>query len=494
MAMTIATNVAALNAQRNLNRSSSSLSVAMQRLSSGLRVNSAKDDAAGLAIADRMTAQIRGLNQAARNANDAISLAQTAEGAMQESTTILQRIRDLAVQSANDSNSAVDRSNLQKEVAQLQQELDRIALTTRFNGKDLLDGTFTSQTFHIGAFANENLTLSLGDATAAAIGAQRVYSDGSLNQAATAANTLPTSPVAANEDLTITGTIGSTTIDVAAAATAKTVADQVNAAAAGTGVTASAYTQLSLSNLTAAGTISFSLSGLSAANISTNIASTGDLSELSDAINAVTATTGVEATLSSNRASLTLKSREGYDIGIEDFSVGAANSTIDVQGLDQDGVAAGNAVSLTDGGTDSTLVGGTLTFESSDTFSVTSANAGGLFAANTATASTLSAVSAIDVGTQGGANNALEVVDAALQFIDNMRADLGAIQNRLESTIANLSNVAENLEAAKSRVVDADFAAETAALTKGQILQQAGTAILAQANQLPQQALQLLQG
>ena len=493
MPMTIATNVAALNAQRNLNRSSSGLSVAMQRLSSGLRVNSAKDDAAGLAIADRMTAQIRGLNQAARNANDAISLAQTAEGAMQESTNILQRIRDLAVQSANDSNSAVDRSNLQKEVAQLQQELDRIALTTRFNGKDLLDGTFTSQTFHIGAFANENLTMSLGDATAGSIGAQRVNLTGTLNNAATAAGSLPTNPVGAGEDLTITGTIGSASIDVAANSSAKTIADQINAATAGTGVTATAYSQATLSSLNQAGTVSFTLTGLAAANISTNVASTSDLSDLADAINAVTSTTGIDATLSSDRSSLTLRSREGHDIGIDTFTVGAG-ATMSVQGLDQDGNAAGGPVSLASGGNNSTRVGGSLTFESADTFSVTSAAGGALFSGTGANSSTLSAVSSIDVGSQTGANNALEVVDAAIQFIDNMRADLGAVQNRLESTISNLSNVAENLEAAKSRVVDADFAAETAALTKGQILQQAGTAILAQANQLPQQALQLLQG
>ena len=493
MAMTIATNVAALNAQRNLNRSSSGLSVAMQRLSSGLRVNSAKDDAAGLAIADRMTAQIRGLNQAARNANDAISLAQTAEGAMQESTSILQRIRDLAVQSANDSNSAVDRANLQKEVAQLQQELDRIALTTRFNGKDLLDGTFTAQTFHIGAFANENLTLSLGDATSAAIGSQQVSSNGTLNNAIAAAATLPANTVGAGEDLTITGTIGSTTIDVAANATANAIAAQVNAATAGTGVTATAISQATLSSLSAAGSVQFTLSGSGSAAISTNVAAAGDLSTLAAAINSVTSTTGVTATLSSNRASITLQSREGYDIGIENFT-NSGGGTAAVQGLDASGANAGGAATLTSGGNDSTRVGGTLTFQASETFSVTSAATGGLFTATTANASVLSAVSSIDVGSQAGANNALEVVDAAIQFIDNMRADLGAVQNRLESTIANLSNVAENLAAARSRVVDADFAAETAALTKGQILQQAGTAILAQANQLPQQALQLLQG
>ena len=494
MALTIATNVASLNARRNLSRSSMSLSTAMERLSSGLRVNSAKDDAAGLAISNRMTSQIRGLNQAARNSNDAISLAQTAEGAMQESTSILQRIRDLAVQSANDTNSATDRANLQKEVAQLQQELDRIALTTRFNGKDLLDGTFTAQTFHIGAFSNDNLTFSIGNASASTIGAQRVNTDGTLNNAQAAGATLPTNPVQANEALTITGVTGSTVITVAGGSSANTIADQVNAATAGTGVTADAISQATLSQLSAAGTVQFELSGLAPAQISANVAAAGDLTPLADAINAVASTTGITATLSSNRGALTLISREGYDIGIEDFTL-AANETIDVQGLDAAGANAGAMVQLTSGSAnDSTLVGGTLTFEAPETFSVTSGAGGGLFSTANPNASALNAVSAIDVGTQTGADSAIEIVDAAIAFIDNTRADLGAIQNRLESTIANLTNVAENLEAAKSRVVDADFAAETAALTKAQILQQAGTAILAQANQLPQQALQLLQG
>ncbi len=491
MAIGINTNVMSLNSQRQLARTNNSLSVSMQRLSSGLRINSAKDDAAGLAISNRMSSQIRGLNQSVRNANDGISLAQTAEGSLQEATTMLQRMRDLAVQSSNDTNSATDRANLQKEVAQLQQEIDRIAQTTRFNGKSLLDGTFTSQTFHIGAFANENIAFSIGNSQSSSMGAYTVGADGTLNNAIAAAATLPANPTAANEDLTITGTLGSTSIDVAVNSSAKTVADQVNAATAGTGVEATALSQLTMSAFSATGSVSFDLSGQATATVSTSLASASDLTDLADAINAVTSTTGVTAELSSNRSSVTLVSREGYDIGITDFTM-AANDTVTVQGLDASGTAAGNSVDLTSGGSDSTLVGGTLSFTASDTFSVTSANAGALFAANTANAASLSAISAVDVGTQTGANNALSVIDAAIQFIDNQRSDLGAIQNRLESTISNLSNVAENVSAARSRVVDADFAAETAALTKSQILQQAGTAMLAQANQAPQIALSLL--
>ncbi len=495
MALTIATNIAALNAQRNLNRSTKGLSTAMQRLSSGLRINSARDDAAGLAIANRMTSQIRGLNQAARNANDAISLAQTAEGAMQESTTILQRIRDLAVQSANDTNSPTDRANLQKEVAQLQQELDKIAQTTRFNGRDLLDGSFTAQTFQIGAFATEDITLSLGNASSSNIGIRQIPANGTLNNAVAAGADLTAvvNPVVAGEDLTITGSLGTSPVTVNAEDSAGTIASAVNAATSGTGVEATAITQATLSNLSAAGSIQFNLAGSGTAAINATVASNTDLTALSDAINAVASTTGITAELSSSRDSITLVSRTGDDIGIENYTNGV--TTIDVQGLDASGATAGGVVQLTSGGAaDTTRVGGSLTFTSSEAFSVTSGAGGGIFTGTAANMSALTAVSSIDIGTQTGAVSALEIIDGAIQFIDNQRGDLGAIQNRLDATIANVTNVSENLEAAKSRILDADFAAETATLTKGQILQQAGTAILAQANQLPQAALSLLQG
>jgi flagellin len=272
MALTINTNVASLNAQRNLGTSQSALAKSMQRLSSGLRINSAKDDAAGLAISDRMTAQIRGLNQAARNANDGISLAQTAEGALQETTNILQRMRELAVQSANDTNTTTDRESLQAEVDQLIAEVDRIADTTAFNGKVLLDGTLGASVFHVGANANETISVTVADATSATLG-----------------------------------------------------------------------------------------------------------------------------------------------------------------------------------------------------------------------------VDAVDISDQAGSETAIGLVDTALALVDTSRGDLGAVQNRFESTIANLNNVSENLSAARSRILDADIAQETSNMTKQNILQQAGVAILAQANQSPQLALSLLQ-
>ncbi len=501
MAIVVNTNIASINAQRNLVGTGKLLQRSLQRLSSGLRINSAKDDAAGLAISDRMNAQVRGLNQAVRNANDGISLAQTAEGAMQETTNILQRMRELAVQSANDTNTATDRSNLQKEITQLQAEIDRIATTTAFNGKTLLNGTFTAAKFHVGANENQYISFSIGSTKASDIGNNTVGINGTLNQATAAADSAPGNGVADGEDLTIVGSLGTATYDVSADETAKSIAEGINATTKDSGVSATAITKAKLSSVSASGQVSFKLYGKNstAATISVNVASTSDLSGLADAINKVASTTGISA--EANGGELTLVSSEGYDIKIEDWGVDSGGDDIDVsvQGLKADGSNAGSAVTLQgDGsagaGADSTTIGGSITFQSAESFTVTAGATGALFTSTNANASTLSAVGSIDIGTQEGANSAISVIDGALQFIDNTRADLGAIQNRFESTIANLMNVSENISAAKSRILDADFAAETANLTKAQILQQAGTAMLAQANTVPQAALTLLQG
>ncbi len=499
MAIVVNTNIASINAQRNLVGTGKLLQRSLQRLSSGLRINSAKDDAAGLAISDRMNAQVRGLNQAVRNANDGISLAQTAEGAMQETTNILQRMRELAVQSANDTNTATDRSNLQKEITQLQAEIDRIATTTAFNGKTLLNGTFTAAKFHVGANENQYISFSIGSTKASDIGNNTVGINGTLNQATAAANSAPGNGVADGEDLTIVGSLGTATYDVSADETAKSIAEGINATTKDSGVSATAITKAKLSSVSASGQVSFKLYGKNstAATISVNVASTSDLSGLADAINKVASTTGISA--EANGGELTLVSSEGYDIKIEDWGQDSGGDDIDVsvQGLKADGSNAGSAVTLTGAAaddTDSTTIGGTITFQSAESFTVTAGATGALFTSTNANASTLSAVGSVDIGTQEGANSAISVIDGALQFIDNTRADLGAIQNRFESTIANLMNVSENISAAKSRILDADFAAETANLTKAQILQQAGTAMLAQANTVPQAALTLLQG
>lgn len=494
MAITVNTNVASLNAQRNLSGTDKLLNRSLQRLSSGLRINSAKDDAAGLAISDRMGAQVRGLNQAVRNANDGISIAQTAEGAMQEITNSLQRIRELAVQSANDTNTATDRASLQQEVSQLQQEITRIATQTSFNGKGLMDGSFTSQKIHVGAYSSQTISFSIGNSKSTNIGNYSATSSG--GDIATAVAAAATVPAANNVDaqtLTISGYLGSaSTSPLGAGATAKAVADAVNTITSSTGVTAKAQTTATLSGLSAPGTVTFDLYGQNstAVSISASVVNTSDLGTLADAINAQTATTGITATYSGG--TVTLTQSEGYDIAIGDFTH-SATATASFQG------ATGAAQTLSDTDTpatdtDSSRVGGTVSFSSPSSYTVTSdTSAAGLFSATAATVS-LSNVASIDVGSQSGANSALDVIDGAIAFIDSQRGTLGAVQNRLESTIANLMNVSENISAAKSRILDADFAEETANLTRSQILQQAGLAMLAQANTVPQAALTLLQG
>lgn len=488
MAMVINTNVLALTTQRSLGNTQSSLATSMERLSTGLRINSAKDDAAGLGITDRMTSQVRGLNQAIRNAGDAISLSQSAEGAMQEATNILQRMRELAVQSANDSNSSADRANLQKEVVQLQQELNRIADTTTFNGKNLLDGTFTAQKFHVGSNANESISVSVSSTHSTDLGTYQL-------NGGTMANSSVGAAVAANtnagdvDGLSITGSLGSATTSViAAGATARTVATAVNAIAGSTGVEATARTVATIDNLSAniAGeTLSFTLGNNNAdnpvtADISVNLVSVTDLSGLADAINAAAGSTGITATATSG--SVELVNEQGDDIHITAFAVTTVDATMDLSGVD--GVAA----TLDEAGGNVTgIVGGELTFNSSAAYSVEAA------ATMHDSAVSFSNVSTIDIGTQLGSNNAMDVLDGALRAISDSRADLGAIQNRMASTIANLSKSSETITAARSRVQDADFAMETSNLTRTQILQQAGVAMLTQANAQPQLVLSLLQ-
>ena len=490
MPQIINTNIASLTAQRALNSTQSELNVSLNRLSTGLRINSARDDAAGLAISNTFTSQVRGLNQAIRNANDGISLAQVAEGALAESTDILQRVRELSIQSANGTNSGTERAALQAEVSQLQQELNRIAETTSFGDRVLLDGSFGTESFQVGANANETINVSIGNARATNIGANTVGINGTLDAvaagAARAANT-----VVAGEDLTISGTLGVGSVALDAGQTGDTIADLVNAGQASTGVTATARTEATVSAVVAAD-YTFTIGSRSGdttsntefeASITVSVADGGDLSGLADAINAQAAATGVTATSSGD--TLSLVNAEGRDIFIE--NVAGTGTSLSLTG------SSGAAATVSAAGTDSATFGGTVNFESASAFSVTSGATGGLFTATTAQSSSLSAVASINIGTQSGAQSAISVVDAAISFIDSTRASLGAIQNRLDSTISNLSSVSENVAAARSRIQDADFAAETASLTRNQILQQAGISVLAQANALPQQVLGLLQ-
>jgi len=485
-----------LSAQRQLNRSQMGMQTAMERLSSGLRINSAKDDAAGLAISDRMTAQVKGLNQAVRNANDGISLSQTAEGALQESTNILQRMRELSVQSANDSNSASDRSNLQKEVVQLQSELNRIANTTTFNGKKLLDGSFSGQQFHVGSQANEAIAVTISGATTEVLGSDRFLSNsdaGTINDAVQALD----NNVSA-QTLTVAGGLGSSDISVGAGDSAKAIADAINAKSESTGVSATGITFAKLSGVSANGTIDFKLYGQnesSAATVSASVTTT-DLTALAEAINGQAGKTGITATLSSDKLSVELKNSEGYDITIEDFNhSGASGETMKLDGLDSTGVAitGGTQVTLTQGGTNDATVGGNLVLNSNLGFTVKSNVADEIAVGTTANASVLQKVADINIGTQAGSNSALSVIDGALAKIADSRASLGAVQNRFSSTISNLENVSQNVSAARSRVQDADFAAESASLARNQILQQAGISMLAQANASSQSVLSLLQ-
>jgi flagellin len=383
MPQVINTNVMSLNAQRNLTTSGSQLATALQRLSSGLRINSAKDDAAGLAISERFTTQIRGLNQAVRNANDGISLAQTAEGALNEISSNLQRIRELAVQSANATNSTTDRAALQTEVGQLLQEIDRVANQTSFNGVKLLDGSFSSAVFQVGANANETISVSgLVDA----------------NTAALSSVTAATGQGSAVTTITALAAVGAGQLII-------------NGTDVGAGIGA-------------------------AGSASQRVGQTVD------AINNSSATTGVNAAFdaATNRIVLT------------------SGANIVVTGTD-DGTRTSFNVGANDGD---------------------------------ATATTTTGLTSTSVASFSGATLTIQQADSALSQVNTARATLGAIQNRFTSVVANLQTSAENSAASRSRILDADFASETAALTKAQILQQAGTAILAQANAVPQNVLSLL--
>ena len=383
MAAIINTNVASLNAQRNLSSSQSSMNTSLQRLSSGLRINSAKDDAAGLAISERFTAQIRGLDVASRNANDGISLAQTAEGALGEVTNNLQRIRELAVQSANASNSSTDRAALQTEAAQLLSEVDRVSNQTKFNGVALIDGSFTSAVFQVGANSGETITVSsLVDANPAALGS-------------------------------VTAATGQS----------------------------SAVT--SIATLTAVGAGALLINGT---DVGAGIGAAGSaqqrVGQVVDAINNYSTTTGVNAAFdtATNRIVLT------------------SEADIAATGTD-DGSLTGFDVTATDGD---------------------------------ATATTTTGLTSLDLSSYAGASLAIKQIDSALGQVNSARATLGAIQNRFSSVVSNIASTSENMSASRSRIQDADFAKETAAMTRGQILQQAGTAILSQANSAPQNVLSLL--
>lgn len=491
MAATINTNVSSLTAQRNLGTSQASLSTSIQRLSSGLRINSAKDDAAGLAISERFTAQIRGMNQAARNANDGISLSQVAESALAGAGNILQRVRELSVQSANASNSASDRKAIQAEVGQLLSELDRIAVTTEFNGQKLLDGSFGSATFQVGANANQTITATTGNFRTTTYGAQ-LNSTKLVGAAAAPADWTGT--------LTIAG-LQSKPVVLDGTDTAITAAAKVNATTEATGVSAIAR-NVSLFSVDPAGipgsfTLAVKGDNATAANVtfSATANTPAGLAEAVKSFNDVSSQTGITAKLNTDSTAIILTNEAGANIDIAN----AASSSGAVALAAQDAEASLSSGALTfetapgfsAAAGASTVTMGTLEFSSDKGFSVSGTPA---TLAPTSAASILVSVNTIDVSTVSGSTQALKVIDSALAAVNGQRASFGALQARFETAIANLNTSSENMSASRSRIQDADFAAETANLSRAQILQQAGTAMVAQANQIPQGVLALLKG
>ena len=470
MAGIINTNISSIMAQRNLSSSQSTMQTAIQRLSSGLRINSAKDDAAGLAISERFTSQINGLAQAQRNANDGISLAQTAEGAFSTIGDNLQRLRELAVQSSNATNSSSDRQALQSEVSQLTSEIDRVAQSTNFNGVKLLDGKFTNQAFQIGANSNDTISVTgLSSARTATLGSY--YTAGVTGGVVTAA--------LATGDLSINGT--NVTASVAGTQNGQTndsawaVANAINGSVSGVTATANAT---SVAGVAPAGTGAiaagaFTINGVNVGAIAAGGTAAQQGANVGAAINQISAATGVSATVAASGA-ITLSAVDGRNVTI--------GGTVTNTGLTA--ATTRSTVSLATDASQSASSGIVIA-------GATPAN-GGFVAGTTNASLTGTALANLDISTVAGANNALKSIDAALGSVNSNRATLGAYQNRFNSVIQNLQVTNENLSASRSRIRDADFASETASLTKAQILQQAGTAMLSQANQLPNSVLSLL--
>lgn len=475
MGLFINTNVASLNAQRNLSKSTSVLARSFQRLSSGLRINSAKDDAAGLAISTRFTSQIRGLNQAIRNTNDGISLAQTAEGALQETTNILHRIRELAIQSANDSNSERDRESLDLEVQQLIDELNRIGDTTTFNGQKILDGSFIQSFFHVGANARETIGVNVRDARATALGRTALATTAVVTSNALTAGDLLFNGVSIRSTTAFDDTLSSTLN--AASAVAKATA--INDATKFTGVKARALeTVVSGNDDITAGTLDstdyIQINGETITGFDVVIDDGNN--ELVNQINAAASRTGVIASLD-NDSNLILTAVDGRNIEVFTSTAAAANIT-----------------GLNNGAATTNVTFAALEINSDTQVFMSGANEAYIGAIDNQIVGVTNAnsVATVDVLSRISANRTIDVIDRAIEQISVDRAGLGAVQNRMENTIANLSIISENLSASRSRIQDSDFAEETAQLTRNQILQQAGTSVLAAANQAPQQALTLL--
>jgi len=361
---TINTNIGAIAAQANMSKVNDDFNQAMTRLSSGLRINAAKDDAAGMAIAEKMTAQVMGINQAVRNATDGKNLLDTTESAHVEVSNMLQRMRELAVQSANDTNTGSDRGNITAESRQLVAEINRIAENTTFNGMKVMDGSFNGKQFQIGADLGQTLNISIDSAAATDIGAFKVKSE---------VLTSATGGTAGSENLIISGHAGNTEIDTTANMSAKDLAAKVNSASAQTGVQATAVSKATLSGLTDEAKVSFKVNGESIGTVA--ISDKTDLRSLRDAINTKTTSTGVSAAMGDDNSSIVLTDSTGKNIDISDYastdSAGGAGADLDMTGLNTDGTAASGPETL-DGTNTTATVTGQVTFTSTQTFSVNS--------------------------------------------------------------------------------------------------------------------------
>jgi len=482
MAITVNTNISSINAQRNLTKSTSALDKAMQRLSSGLRINSAADDAAGLAISTGITSQVNGLTQAEQNANDGLSVVGTAEGALTTETTILQRIRELAVQAANDINSTDDREAIQDEIDAQVEELTRLGNTTTFNGINLLDGSFSNKKLQVGAYSGQTISVSLGDFRAAAMGSIATTTGTAVTSVAfSGANfRITNQPTSAYADIAASESDGVSAYNANASAIAK--ASAINASTSVTGVTAT-VNATTTGALTAMGTGTIlagtlSINGVAITSSAIAVQASDASGTLTAAINAQSSKTGVTASISGT--SIVLTAADGRNIRT---------------------VASGTAVSLGGFTTGTTDYGGTITLNSNDAFTIsgTTGATGGVAAGGFGTTTpaaialdTTKNVDVIDVTTQSSASTAILIVDSALNAVADAEASLGALSNRLDNTISNIEVANENLSAANSRIQDTDFAVETANMTRAQIIQQSSVAVLTQANSRPQIALTLL--
>lgn len=449
----IGTNIASLRAANASKVAASSLQTAMERLSTGKRINSAKDDAAGLAIASRMTSQVKSMAVAIRNANDGISLAQTAEGALSEVTNMLQRMKELATQSSSGTLRDSDRTTLQAEVTQLVAEIGRVSETTNFNGVKLLDGTFGEVKLQTGINAGETISMKMVKTTTSELGLQAQVKGGVVNAALAAG------------DLVINGE----DIGAVASVDAKAVADAVNAKSSTTGVKATAANEVTadVGSIASGDTLTI---GSTAVTFTTE----DTASEVANRINQVLGSgSNIQASLTDD-GKIKLTSKDGSNISLTDGD-GVLGNVKDADGA---AVTLSSTASVLEGKV-------TLTADPGKNIAITGAGeADAGFSEATTTG--------VSIATQGGASAAMAMIDAALDKISAGRGDLGAVQNRLESTVANLTTTTSNLAEARSRIEDADFSAETTALAKAQILSQASTAMLAQANQSQQGVLSLL--